>query len=357
MLKRFLSKAIVIVIATVIITGIALLLLRAYGQKQVDKNARIESANGIESLEELTINGDKQWIYIRGHDLSNPVLLFLHGGPGMSEMPIARHMGSELERAATIVHWDQRGSGKSRNGAAQPRELSVQAYLDDVLDLTQQLRQRFGKEKIYLVGHSWGSLLGILTVRDHPNLYHAYVGIGQIANMRDNERVSLAFVQAQALQRNNLQAQEQLAAIDIERYAHDLSPMQVQRRWLYTFGGGVRLSAMWDLVKAYWSSPEYTLSDLQNLLTGGEALPARLWSEVMAYDLTEQAVEFELPIYFFAGENDYNTPSELAAAYHELLAAPHKELVWFDGAAHFPNFSSADVYQRVMQEKVLIWHD
>lgn len=136
------------------------LLLRAAVQQQVQESTQITSPNGIEVLEEVSVNGDKQWIYIRGQDKGNPVLLFLHGGPGMSEMPIARAFGDVLEHHVTVVHWDQRGSGKSRAGRAKPEALTVQTYLDDVVALTRQLQERFEKEKIYLVGHSWGSLLG-----------------------------------------------------------------------------------------------------------------------------------------------------------------------------------------------------
>ncbi|MFK7975200.1 MAG: alpha/beta fold hydrolase [Halioglobus sp.] len=352
MLKRIVKFLLVFPIVVLVV----LLLLRNYLQMQVEQDAHIDTPNGIESLEQVTINGDQQWIYLRGHDQNNPVLLYLHGGPGMAELPTARAFGTEIEKSVTVVHWDQRGSGKSRDGRAKPENLTIQTYLDDVLALTHQLRERFGKEKIYLVGHSWGSLLGALTVRDNPELYHAYVGIGQIANMYDNERVSLAFAQAEAAKRGNADAQQALADIDINTYSHDLAQMTVQRTWLYAFGGGIRLSAMQDLILAYVTSPEYTLLDLWRLLQGSDALPARLWAEVMPYDLLRQAPEFQIPIYFFAGENDYNTPSELAAAYLESLGAPHKELVWFEGAAHLLNFSSSEEYQRALLDKVLVWH-
>lgn len=344
------------VFVTVVLAIAVALLLRGYSQMQWRSSAEITSPDGIESLEEIVVNGDRQWIYIRGHNRNNPVMLYLHGGPGMSEMPLARAFGGTLEQHVTIVHWDQRGSGKSRAGRARPDELSVQTYLDDVLALTHQLRARFNQDKIYLVGHSWGSLLGVLTVRDHPDLYHAYVGVGQIASMVDNETVSLAFVKEQAALANNTEALEALRGINITDYAKDLAPMQVQRRWLYTYGGGIRLAAMPDMVQAYMTSPEYSLVDLVRLLQGSQALPQRLWGEVMGMDLTRQATTFELPVYFFAGEMDYNTPSELAAAYLEALEAPHKALIWFEGAAHFPNFSDPDAYQRAMLEKVLVWH-
>lgn len=113
---------------------------------------------------------------------------------------------------------------------------------------------------------------------------------------------------------------------------------------------------MSGLLRAYLTSPEYTLGNLAGLLQGSSALPERLWGEVMAVDLTQDATKLELPVYFFAGEFDYNTPSELAAGYYELLEAPYKRLVWFDGAAHFPNFSAPQAYQEAILEKVLVWH-
>ena len=129
--------------------------------------------------------------------------------------------------------------------------------------------------------------------------------------------------------------------------------MQVQRKWLYVFGGGFRGTDILGLIWLYVSSPEYSLRDLSNLVQGSNALPHGLWAEVMAVDLVRNASHFELPVYFFAGKYDYNTPSELAEGYMASLSAPHKELIWFPESSHFLNVSASEQYQAALINKVL----
>ena len=269
----------------------------------------------------------------------------------MTEMPIARSFGLELEKHFTVVHWDQRGSGKSRHQAPGDN-LTIQTYLDDVHVLTNGLRERFDEEKIFLVGHSWGSLLGIRTVRDHPDLYHAYVGVGQIANMADNEAVSLDYVRERAQADGNTSAVAELAGVDPAMYGEDISQMQTQRKWLYFYEGGIRSEFMLSVVWTYLSSPEYSLGDLANLLRGSSELPQSMWAEVMEVDLTEEASRFELPAYFFAGKYDYNTPSSLAEDYLNTLSAPHKALIWFPESSHLMNVTDSARYQDVLIKEV-----
>lgn len=272
----------------------------------------------------------------------------------MTEMPIARSFGLELEKHFTVVHWDQRGSGKSRGSLSPDADLTIGMYIEDVVALTQYLRERFDEEKIYLVGHSWGSLLGTLTVRDHPELYHAYVGVGQIANMQENEKLSLAYVRNRATSEGNTKALQELASVDPAMYGADISQMQVQRKWLYLYEGGFRGISFAGLAWLYISSPEYSLGDLKNLLLGSNQLPPMLWDEVMQVDLTKTATQFEVPVYFFAGKYDYNTPSELAEDYFSFLSAPKKEFVWFPESSHFMNVTASAQFQDTLINRVLI---
>ena len=353
MLKRFLLKPLVYGLFLVLVLLLFGLAFRSYTQVQIARSTAITAAEGIESLEQVEIRGDMQWLYLRGHDTGNPVLLYLHGGPGMTELPIARAFGLELERHFTVVHWDQRGSGKSRTRALNEAELTIDSYLQDVVALTNHLRERFGKSKIYLVGHSWGSLLGVLSVRDYPQLYHAYVGVGQIANMADNERISLEYVREEANKRGNTRAQEQLADVDPTQYATDFAQMLVQRKWLYLYGGGFRGISIPELLWLYIASPEYSLGDLYRLLLGSNALPPAVWPEVMAVDLVRDAAQFEVPVFFLAGGYDYNTPAELAQSYMQALVAPHKEFIEFPESSHFLNVTASARYQAVLIEKLL----
>ena len=160
----------------VAILAVSFLVLPGYRTKvQTTWQTRktLSPANSIESLEAIELGKVEQWILIRGEDRTRPVLLWLHGGPGQPLMPTAHHYDAELIKHFVVVHWDQRGAGKSYDPALSPEQLSVDQFIADTYDLVQYLRQRFNVPKIYLIGHSWGSELGALTVARYPELFYA----------------------------------------------------------------------------------------------------------------------------------------------------------------------------------------
>ena len=147
--------------------------------------------DSITSLEKITLGGIKQTILIRGHDTKSPILLFLHGGPGFPEMDIAYKFQRKLEEHFIVVNWDQRGAGKSFSKKIPRESMTIEQFISDAHELIRFLRERFDKEKIYLVGHSWGTTLGLLLTQRYPELFFAYVGIGQVVNALESEQISL----------------------------------------------------------------------------------------------------------------------------------------------------------------------
>lgn len=324
---------------------------RSYKQAQIRSAIHIEAPNGIESLELVSLNGLDQWVKLRGHDVDNPVLLFLHGGPGMPELPVSHLSDLELEKHFTVVHWDQRAAGKTRRQGFDEADLRVPVFVDDALALVGHLQARFNKDKIYLVGHSWGTMMGTLAVRDHPELFHAYVGMGQLTNLTDNEVVGLEYVRRRAREEGNAKALAELEGLH-PPYSDNIDEMSIQRKWLYMYGGGLRGLGFDDLFLAYFTSPDYSLLDLF-AMSQSIASAAVMWPEMAEYDFLTDALKFDVPVYFFAGRHDYNTPSVLAEKYMELLDAPHKEMVWFENSAHLMNASDPDHYQDMLINKVL----
>jgi len=332
------------VFVTVVLAIAVALLLRGYSQMQWRSSAEITSPNGIESLEEIVVNGDRQWIYIRGHNRNNPVMLYLHGGPGMSEMPLARAFGGTLEQHVTIVHWDQRGSGKSRAGRARPDELSVQTYLDDVLALTHQLRARFNQDKIYLVGHSWGSLLGVLTVRDHPDLYHAYVGVGQALAWPGGFDETQRLVTDAATKAGDTETLEAFAELpedwppreDVDGLLERIGVIQAPLVRYQTSIHASKSNSLFDgdIVLDVVTSPEigvYEAMGMLDLSDASKALMADLYGRDLRVDL---GTEYEVPMFIFQGEHDWQTPTSLVKPWFEELSAPHKSYVPFEHSAH-----------------------
>ncbi|MFW9923722.1 MAG: alpha/beta fold hydrolase [Candidatus Thorarchaeota archaeon] len=170
----------------------------------IDKDK--DSSKSIASLEKITINGLKHWVLIRGHNLENPLLLFLHGGPGSPEMGFAHKYERNLEKHFIFVNWDQRGAGKTFSFRTPKESMNVEQFISDGHQLISYLLERFKKKKIVLVGHSWGSELGTLLVQRYPELFYTYIGIGQVVNTEINEQLSFEFTIREAERTKNKKA-------------------------------------------------------------------------------------------------------------------------------------------------------
>ncbi len=294
------------------------------------------------ALESIELGGVTQWLSLRGRDRKAPILLCLHGGPGSPETPLVRkHAAGLLEESFLVVAWEQRGAGKSYH-AGDGQALSLDLMLSDLLALVDWLRARFAKEKIFILGHSWGSLLGILFAQAHPEKVAAFASVGQFVAGPDNEKESYRWTLEQARARKVQKAIKELSGL--AWYGEDplggdwKRAIKVERRWLYKMGGGIghdRLSMLrfaWTII----SGPEYTFSDRLSYLKGSERSLAQLWPEVMGIDLRKSLPRLEVPAFFFLGRWDWTTPSSLASDYLRALEAPKKDEVWFEASAHSP---------------------
>lgn len=322
--------------------------------KKIRNTKREVIQESIASLERIELGGLKQYILIRGHNKNNPILLFLHGGPGSTEMPLAHAFQTNLEEYFTIVHWDQRGAGKSFRINIPKSSLTFEQYEKDTLELIIYLRERFKQEKIILVGHSWGSALGIVLVHKYPEYLFSYVGIGQVVDMAEGERISYKFVLDTAKKQENKKAIKQLEKIK-NKEIWDLSYTQVQRKWLTKFGGWHHnATKSWILLKYCFNSPEYNLLDAIRFFVGALVSLSKMWKPLLKEtSFMDRIKEVKIPVFFIAGRYDYNTPSELVVKFYQQLKAPQKELVWFEESAHSPNYEEKDKFDKVMIEKIL----
>ncbi|HNT76669.1 MAG TPA: alpha/beta hydrolase [Anaerolineae bacterium] len=293
-------------------------------------------AQSVNGLERVTLGGVKQWISIRGHDRRNPVLLFLHGGPGSANLAKLRVQCPELEQHFVVVTWDQRGAGKSQ-AAFDADTLSIEQIVSDTHELILMLKARFGVDAVYLMGFSWGTVPGLLVAARYPKDLHAYIGAGQIVDYAEGERQSLAYVQDVARERNDEETLRALSAIDpAYNTANWYKQLMTQRKWLLKYGGVYHTADSYNhealmLLRA----PEYSLMDFA-LWPGASARSLKtFWPALMQINLAEMVPEMQVPVYFFAGRYDRNAPSPLVEAYFAQLRAPAgKELIWFEDAAH-----------------------
>lgn len=300
----------------------------------------IDSPQSVSSLERQEIGGVQQWILVRGHDRTRPVLLFLHGGPGMPAMFLAHAFQRELEHDFVVVHWDRRGAGKSFDAAAQTTTLSVSQTLEDTYELTRTLRARFHQERLYLVGHSWGSYLGLLAVQRHPEYYAAFVGMGPIAGTS---------AEVDILRRELVhQAAKRMGDADLRARAEDAT-RAITEDDLFRAGGELYASRSFlPILITGLRASEYTLRDALNVKRGADLVARRMKFDGVPKPLEGEVHEVSVPVFFFLGRHDFNTPSALAAEYLDRLDAPLKALVWFEESAHFPFFEEPDRFHREM---------
>lgn len=312
----------------------------------------------VSEIIKIKLGGVDQWILLRGQDTAKPVVLYLHGGPGGALMPLVRHYTGELERHAIMAVWDQRGAGKSYSKRIPPESMKIEQYLSDADELVCYLKKRFKKEKIHLIGHSWGSILGMKLIARHPGDFYSYVGIGQVVNNQyANERISWEYAYSQAKKYNNAQAIQELEEIgppfegfyktDFEGGKFTARGLWRQRKWLGNFGGILHFDSddyetnikklkktMRKSMRTTLCSGEWTLADVMRARRGKNFSIEHVWPEVLKVDLIRDVPRVEVPVYFFTGRSDYNTPFELVERYHKTLQAPHQEIVWFEKSGH-----------------------
>ena len=293
-------------------------------------------------MEQVTLNGSRQWITIRGKNAHNPVLLFLMGGPGAGGFPDQGFL-APLEEHFVVVNWDQPNTGKSY-GAVPTKSLTPERFVADAHALTLYLRARFHQEKIYVLGSSWGSILGILLVQRYPALFAAYVGHGQMVNTTENDRLGYQFALTYASQHNDTATVDTLRRNGpppytgdgmIWKYAAFLNVLQ-ESMGLPSLTLGVPLLPQ--------LAPEYGLVDRVNYVRGFFETFATVYPQLRDLDFSQTATKLDVPVYFLVGRADVNAMASLAERYYTILQAPHKELIWFK-SGH--SFTDADTEQFV----------
>lgn len=284
----------------------------------------------IASLERVQLGGSEQWITIRGKDRHNPVLLYLGiGGPGAGGFPANALTLSPLEDYFVVVNWDQPGTGKSYDAVAIPN-LTVERFIADAHELTQLLRTRFQQDKIYVMGLSWGSILGIQLVQRYPDLFHAYVGTGQMVNTTENDVLGYHLALQIATERNEFATVEKLRRNGPPPYTGRGMAMKyaLYNNILFRYMDSPTLELILLLVPQF--APEYGLVDRVNFARGLIESFAVVYPQLESLDFTSQAAQLDLPVYFLVGRHDVNAMASLVERYYNVLQAPRKELIWLE---------------------------
>jgi pimeloyl-ACP methyl ester carboxylesterase len=295
----------------------------------------ILESGSIARLTSIEVNGDRQYLLIRGRDRENPVLLFVHGGPGMPAMFLAHSFQRELERDFVVVHWDQRAAGKSFRTGIDPASISTSQYLDDLFVVVNQLRDEFGQERIYLLGHSHGSYLGSLAVFQKPELFRAYIGVGQVV---DEER-AFAYQKAELAKKGaeiGLGVETVLSRANIEEF-------------VFRAGGGLYCCQSFvPLLLTGLMAPEYSLMEAYNVKRGSSFSSRHMRFDVIPGAVDEAIKELRVPVYMISGKYDLTTPTAMSREFLEELVAPRKGFYEIEEASHFPFYEQPGRFAAVM---------
>jgi pimeloyl-ACP methyl ester carboxylesterase len=329
---------------------------RADRQHQNAQALAIDAPQGIDEARFVNIGGIDQWVTIRGRDRDNPVLLFLHGGPGEASNLVYYSQFIPWTKEFTVVQWDQRGAGKTfgTTGEAVGPTMTIRRMSEDGIDLAEYLRKRLHKEKIILVGHSWGSILGIWMAKMRPDLFYAFVGTGQVVNVQHN----FADVYERTLERartvGNATAVQELRSIGPPPW-RTLGALNIQGKWAQEFEGASALTNA-ELASALFA-PGYTLGDLYReggsiKLTLDRLVGDSLEGPMMRVDLRNLGPDFALPVFIIEGPEDFVTSPALAKDYVARLNAPQKEFVLLDAGGHFALFTHTTAFLRELTQRV-----
>jgi pimeloyl-ACP methyl ester carboxylesterase len=289
----------------------------------------------IDTTEFILVGGIKQYVSIKGKDRSKPLLLFLHGGPGGSVMSYADKFTLRLQQKFVVVQWDQRETGKTLKLNPSPVPLTLSLFQQDTHDLVVSLLHQFKQQKIYLLGHSWGTILGFYMAKHYPELLHAYVAISPMINQLESERIILTKMKQNAQKTGDHLQQEELSTIKVP--FENGEQLYFHRKWLFVFNG-----------------QKTTLKTFsKNFALNWSATWLQVWNEASAINLNESLPVLNCPVYFCIGRKDYQTNYRLTEVYYEKLKAPKKQLFWFDNTGHSIPTAKPNLLQDIIINKIL----
>ena len=303
----------------------------------------------------VNINGVEQGMFIKGTDVNNPVLLYLHGG--MPDYFLTQDYPTGLEEDFTVAWWEQRGSGLSYDPDSPLESVNPDQLVADTLSVTDYLRARFGQDRIFLMGHSGGTLIGIQAAAVAPELYRAYIGVAQMSNQLESEKLAYAYLLRRFKDEGNAKMVRTLEEAPVtDSVPLPDSYLSVRDKAMHSLGIGTThdmKSVVTGLLLRSLENREYTLPQKINMWRGKIFSGSQLWNTQLSTDLTKKVTRLEIPVYFFHGVYDYTVSYPLARSYYEQLDAPLKGFYTFEKSAHTPLFEEPDKVLTILREDVL----
>ena len=322
-----------------------------------DENGNI-LPNSVAEILNLNINGTPQRLLIRGKDINNPILLHLHGGPGTPDYAMIKEEKVNIEDVFTVCYWEQRGAGASFYEDLSKSSMNLKQIVNDGEKVTLYLLDRFKKDKIFLQGHSWGTIVGSFLAQKSPELFHAYIGIGQVGNNYQSEQTSYDYALAESKKAKYSEGIEVLEKMGRPPYKTDeewqknVGPQRTIMRRFENPNGETPKNLL-DYYLIYILHREYSLSEKLKFNKGISFSSQNLWIECVKTNLIESIPTQKIPVYILQGKYDKHTCTAMAKAYYDTISAPFKKYIVFDNSAHDPHFTEFKKYKEIMQNQVL----
>ncbi len=309
------------------------------GKEIVKDLSKIVNPNGIQENYQLTIGGIKQWVYVRGQNRNNPIILFVHGGPASPISPEMWMFQRPIEEYFTVINYDQRAAGRTYltiDTLALGKTINIEQYVNDAIELTELIKEKYKKKKVILMAHSWGTIVSMKAALKRPDLFYAYIGIGQIINTKDNERLSYDYAVNEATKLKNDTALAELKSIAPYPGNKPITRERIiiARKWPQYYGGLTAFrNESFYFFNAPFLSPEYTDKDVEAISKGSLFTLGRILPEFLEVDF-KSIKKFPIPVFMFMGRHDYTTPTEPTDIWLKNVTAPLKKEIWFENSAH-----------------------
>ena len=350
---RYTARASAVVAGLGLLAFTVLLARPASTDPIVDANGN-RTPGSIAELTTVDVNGHDHTMLIRGHSIENPVLLFLAGGPGGSEMGAMRNHLPGLEERFTVVTWDQRGTGHAYDRLDPTNTLTLDSAVDDTLAVTDYLRDRFAQDKIYVLGQSWGSTLGVLAVQERPDLYRAFIGTGQMVSQLATDTIFYEDTLAWAQTTGQSDLAAALLAIGAPPYDEMLNyeTALANEQDVYPYDHSPNSEGEGQMSENLFVE-EYALIDQVHILGAFMDTFSVLYPQLQEIDFRDTTTEFEIPVFFVQGAHEADGRAEVFADWYPMVDAPIKDLVVLDTSGHRPLFEQPDEFVDYMTQTVL----
>jgi len=313
-----------------------------------NKTAQIDK-NNISIREKININNSEQYIFLVGKNKNNPILLFLHGGPGSPEVGMVDFSKDILlENYFTVCYWEQRGAGLSYKARLKSKEMTMEQMVSDTIAITEYLQKRFKQKQIYIMGHSWGSLLGIKTIEQKPEYYKAYFGIGQVTNQLLSEQLAYPYLLNHAKNIKDTTAVRKLNKIDIyaSNFPTNKYMINIRTKYMNKYGVGIAhdKKQLSKIMKSLFLFKGYSILDFLKYGLGSLYAMKSYFSVVLDENLIENNISLKVPVYIFHGVYDKQVSYDLAIEYFTKLDAPDKKFFSYPNSAHSPIFEEPNQF-------------